>query len=148
MSGGVIVAADEGPRHRGPMADMLRWIAGEAATGGAWSLHERSAPPGAESPGHTHSRLTEAFYLLEGTADFRIGDRASAAVPGTFALAAPGTRHGWRITGDKPARMLILFSPSAELRFFEELHELVAAAPDGQPQPRAFAALAQKYGWS
>jgi mannose-6-phosphate isomerase-like protein (cupin superfamily) len=134
--------------HRGPFGDTLRWIAGEDATGGAWSLHERHAPPGARSSPHVHHRLTEAFYLLEGRAEFVVDGESLAGGPGTFAVARPAATHAWTVAGEAPARMLVLFSPSAELAFFEDLHALVEASPDGAPDPRAYMALAEKFGWT
>jgi quercetin dioxygenase-like cupin family protein len=132
-------------RYRTPFGDTMSWIAGEADTHGAYSIHERIAPPSARSFPHVHSRLAEAFYVIEGTFEFEIGGEKVDGEPGTFVRAAPGMRHAWRVTGDAPAKALVFFTPSATRAYFEELDALVGAGPVA---PDALAALSEKYGWT
>jgi uncharacterized RmlC-like cupin family protein len=141
------IARDAAPFHRGPFGDTLRWIAGEDVTASAWSLHERTAPAGARSTPHVHHHLTEAFYVLDGRATFTIDGTDFDAAAGDFAIARPGSSHGWAVSAG-PARMLILFSPSAKLAFFAELHDLVVSSPHGRPDPAAYLDLAERYGWT
>jgi quercetin dioxygenase-like cupin family protein len=140
----VIRAPGEGPVHKTPFGDTLIWIAGEAATNGRFSLHERTAPPGARSTPHKHHELVEAFYMLEGECEFVIGDRTFRGGAGTFVLAPKATLHGWSVVGDTPAKMLVFFTPSAKLAFFEEQQTLVRSGGDAT----AMRALAEKYHWT
>ena len=48
---------------------------------------------------HTHADHADAFYVLEGQVEFRVGDEPRVAGPGTFVAAPPGTVHGFRVAG-------------------------------------------------
>ena len=147
MEGGVTsVSAASGPVHRSPFGDSLRWITGEDATRGAYSLHERTAPPGAASVPHVHSRVSEAFYVLEGKITFELDGRTVTAGPGDYVLAQPGVSHAWRVTSGEVARALILFAPSVPLAFFEEIDAAVSETPGARPDLRQLAAINEKYG--
>jgi quercetin dioxygenase-like cupin family protein len=132
-------------RYRTPFGDTMSWITGEADTSGAYSIHERIAPPGARSFPHVHSHLAEAFYIIEGSFEFNIDGEKVEGTPGTFVRAAPGIEHAWRVVADAPAKALVFFTPSAQRAYFEELDALVAAGPVA---PDALAALSEKYGWT
>lgn len=133
-------------RYRTPFGDTMSWITGEDDTGRAYSVHERNAPPGARSTPHRHSRLTEAFYVLEGAFEFTIGGERIEGQAGTFVQAAPGVEHAWRVVGAAPAKALVLFTPSAERAYFAEVDGLVRS--DGPVDAAALLALSQKYGWT
>lgn len=132
--------------YRTPFGDRMRWVAGEDATGGAYSMHERIAPRGSASFPHIHSRMSEAFYIVSGRVTFTIDDRAIDSGPGDFAIALPGERHAWAVAGDAEARVLVIFAPSAGRAYFEEMHALVEAA-EGRPAAADIAALSRKHGW-
>ena len=147
MEGGVTsVSAASGPVHRSPFGDSLRWITGEDATRGAYSLHERTAPPGAASVPHVHSRVSEAFYVLEGKITFELDGRTVTAGPGDYVHAPAGVSHAWRVTSGEVARALILFAPSVPLAFFEEIDAAVSETPGARPDLRQLAAINEKYG--
>src|SRR5437867_13113349 len=130
-----VVGAGSGRTHSSPFGDSLRWIIGEEATADAYSLHERTAPPGAASVPHIHSRVSEAFYVLEGEFTFELDGRTVNAGPGDYVHAPASVSHAWRVTssGDA-ARGLFLFAHTAPLAFFAEyeavLHEKVSAQVD------------------
>src|SRR5437773_367891 len=145
-NGAMVVSAATGPAHRSPFGDSLRWITGEDATRGAYSLHERTAPPGAASVPHVHSRVSEAFYVLEGKITFELDGRTVTAGPGDYVLAQPGVSHAWRVTSGEVARALILFAPSVPLAFFEEIDAAVSETPGARPDLRQLAAINEKYG--
>src|SRR5207253_10740722 len=116
-----VVGAGSGRTHSSPFGDSLRWIIGEDATGGAYSLHERTAPPGAASVPHIHSRVSEAFFVVEGEFTFEFDGRKVTVRPGDYVHAPPGASHAWRVASGKAARALVLFAPSVPLAFFEEI---------------------------
>jgi quercetin dioxygenase-like cupin family protein len=60
---------------------------------------------------HTHPDHADAFYVLEGEVEFRVGDEPRLAGPGTFVVAPPETVHGFRPSGPEPARFLNLHAP-------------------------------------
>lgn len=60
---------------------------------------------------HTHPDHVDAFYVLEGQVEFRVGDEPQVAGPGTFVAAPPGTVHGFRHAGPEPIRFFNLHAP-------------------------------------
>lgn len=60
---------------------------------------------------HTHADHLDAFYVLEGQVEFRVGDEPQVAGPGTFVAAPPGSVHGFRNAGPEPIRLLNLHAP-------------------------------------
>jgi quercetin dioxygenase-like cupin family protein len=142
--GAIVIRRGEGQDYASPFGDVIAWIAGEGDTGDGYSLHERLAPPGARSTSHSHSRLTEAFYVIDGALEFVVGGETIVATPGTFVLVPMGVDHAWTNKTEGDARVLVLFSPSAQRAFFEELQSLPPADRGGGD---AWRALTRKYGW-
>lgn len=60
---------------------------------------------------HTHADHVDAFYVLEGQIEFRVGDEPRVAGTGTFVAAPPGAVHGFRHAGPEPIRFLNLHAP-------------------------------------
>lgn len=134
------------------------WIAGDtlwlkataADTGGAYTLIEIEAAPGGGPPPHTHANEDEAFYVLDGTFELLIGDRVVSAAPGAYAFVPRGTIHRFRCAGDRPGRLLVLFTPGGIEGFFREAG--LPALGDGPPPPVDAAEIARteaagaKYG--
>jgi quercetin dioxygenase-like cupin family protein len=114
-------------------------------TGGHYGLVEITAPPGTPGPPpHIHEAEEEAFYVLEGTLQVRLGERTLQAAAGTFALVPRGTVHTFSNTSARPAKLLVLLSPAGFERAFEEL---ATAAPraDEPPDMERLLAIARKY---
>ena len=112
-----------GERERVNVLGILcEWKLTPEETGQRYGAIEILVPPGAGIPLHSHA-AHEAFYLLEGQADFgRMGSQGPewlAAVPGDTYDIPGNTMHGFRNAGTSMARMLVLFG--ADLAgFFEE----------------------------
>jgi quercetin dioxygenase-like cupin family protein len=62
---------------------------------------------------HTHADHVDAFYVLEGQVEFRVGDEPRVAGAGTFVAAPPNSVHGFRHAGPEPIRLLNLHAPPA-----------------------------------
>jgi quercetin dioxygenase-like cupin family protein len=62
---------------------------------------------------HTHADHVDAFYVLGGQVEFRVGDEPRVAGPGTFVVAPPGTVHGFGVAGPDPIRLFNLHAPPA-----------------------------------
>ena len=72
----------------------------------------------------------EAFYVLEGTFGFQVGEHTVEGSAGTFVSAPKGTKHAFWNQGATPARMLVTMSPPGFWRYLKELAEGLAAAGD------------------
>jgi quercetin dioxygenase-like cupin family protein len=60
---------------------------------------------------HTHPDHVDAFWVLEGQVEFRVGDEPRVAGPRSFVAAPPNSVHGFRNADDEPIRMLNLHAP-------------------------------------
>jgi quercetin dioxygenase-like cupin family protein len=60
---------------------------------------------------HTHADHVDAFYVLAGQVEFRVGDEPRVAGPGSFVAAPPRAVHGFRHAGPEPIRFLNLHAP-------------------------------------
>lgn len=120
------------------------------ATGGAYVFFDELTDPGGGPPLHVHEREDEAFFILEGRFEFRVGEQTFTAGPGDFLLAPRGVPHTFRNVGSRPARKLALAWPAGLDRFFLEVGQpVVAAAPAAPPGADAMARFVEavaKYG--
>lgn len=60
---------------------------------------------------HSHDDLVDAFLVLEGDAEFVVGDEVRRAGAGSFLAAPPHARHGFSNPGPGPLRVLNLHAP-------------------------------------
>jgi quercetin dioxygenase-like cupin family protein len=113
----------------------------------AYSIIEWAAAPGAPgTPPHLHRETDEAFYVLEGTFGFRVGDRTLEVPAGTFVFVPRGLEHAFWNGGTTEARLLSTVSPAGFESYFEELAEgLAAAGNDAQAATSLRKALSEKY---
>jgi len=113
----------------------------------AYSLVEWTSEPG--PPGssvHIHRQTDEAFYVLEGTFGFQMGEETVEGSAGTFVFAPKGTVHAFWNQGPSPARMLVTMSPPGFWRYLKELAEGLAAAGDDAEAARSLRErLSEKY---
>jgi len=68
---------------------------------------------------HTHPDHVDAFYVLEGQVEFRIGDEQRVAGPDTFVAAPRSSVHGFCNPGPEPIRFFNLHAP--ETGFLDRL---------------------------
>jgi quercetin dioxygenase-like cupin family protein len=133
------------------LGTLITFRATAADTGGAFSLVEAVTAPGQGTPAHVQREDAEAFHVLEGSFDFRIGDKTIRSGPGSFHYVPQGVPHGFSNPGDTPARMLIINLPGGlHENFFREAGDPVADAQTFPPMsppdiPRLIAA-ATRYG--
>lgn len=76
------------------------------------------APPGHEPPLHVHRDEDEAYFMLDGRMIVRCGDHELESEPGTYVFLPRGVAHGIRVTGDVPARFLMIVAPGGFEAFF------------------------------
>jgi mannose-6-phosphate isomerase-like protein (cupin superfamily) len=114
-------------------------------TDGGFFLSETVVEPGYPGPPlHIHHKLTDMFYVLEGTLTFRIGDDTVDGPPGTFVCAPPGVRHTFSNQSAEPARFLNFNVPGG---FETYMRELAAAWTEngGPPDPAAMGEIASRH---
>lgn len=75
---------------------------------------------------HVHHSDDEAWYVLEGTLGFQLGDKTVTAPAGSAVLAPAGTPHAYWNAGPARARYLLVGSP----RLFALIEELHAPGAD------------------
>jgi quercetin dioxygenase-like cupin family protein len=134
---------DQGPTHVTPYGDRLRWIIGGEETEGRYSLHHRTAPPGAAALPHSHEAVIEAFYVLDGELEFELAGQRLVGRAGSYVHVPRGVSHGWRAVGEKEAEALVMFSPAVPLAFFEEIDEATSAP--GGPDRQRLVEITRKY---
>jgi mannose-6-phosphate isomerase-like protein (cupin superfamily) len=102
----------------------LQFKAVAASTGGAFSLHERRVPAGGRRPpAHVHPDRTEAFWVLDGAAEFELDGELVTAVAGSFVLVPGGVVHTFGATAAESAHVLVLHAPALD-DYFRALAEL------------------------
>ena len=73
------------------------------------------------APLHVHDQDDEAWYILEGTLGFRLGDDEVRARAGSAVLARRGTPHTYRNVGASEARYLLVMTPRIA-HLIDEIH--------------------------
>jgi len=72
----------------------------------------RFGPDFAGVEAHEHSDHVDSFYVLEGEAEFIVGDDVVRAGPGSYVAAPAGVRHGFRNAGAGELRMVNVQAPN------------------------------------
>jgi mannose-6-phosphate isomerase-like protein (cupin superfamily) len=110
---------------------------------GAMGLVEYTAPPFFPGPpDHAHDGLWDAYHVLEGRLDVRLGEERLELRPGDVAAVPPGTAHGFSNPLETPTRFLDIHAPGGFERYFREL---AAAFNDGTRDPAVAAAIGSRY---
>ncbi len=111
---------------------------------GRLALVEVELPPGSGIPPHVHTREDEAFVVLEGEIEFRLGDRAVRGGPGFTAYGPRDRAHAYRNGGSTTARMLVTVVPAGIESMFAE----IAAVPPAEMGPQRLTQIVARYGIS
>jgi mannose-6-phosphate isomerase-like protein (cupin superfamily) len=96
-------------------------------------------PPRLVAPLHVHHDEDEAWYVLEGTLRFRLGDEEIDVPAGSGLFGPRGVPHTFWNPRSEPTRYLVVLTPNT-LRLIEEIHGL----PDREPA--SLQALFRRYG--
>jgi quercetin dioxygenase-like cupin family protein len=117
-------------------------------TAGRYDLVEGGGPPGFQTPLHRHSRYAEQFYVLEGEFTVWAGGQTAVLHPGDTLTVPAGTPHAVAVTGDGPARGLVVASPSgfARLIMGAGTPDTGAAPPAGLPETARIERLCAEVG--
>lgn len=141
----VVVRAGEGQTLRWGPQGRIRILAGAGNTDRSFSIVESTEPPGSGAPLHIHHGEAEAFYILEGTVALTCAGQTVTAGAGDFVYAPKDVPHKFLVVGERPARMLMLFSRPGFEMFFAEGGSPLDQPPAGPPNPDAFRRLVENY---
>ncbi len=81
-----------------------------------------AGPPRYIAPFHVHYADDEAWYVLEGTMAFRLGDQEVLAPAGSAVLAPRGVPHTYWNPQPTAARYLLIMTPTIR-RLIDEIHK-------------------------
>lgn len=85
----------------------------EEQSGGQFSMVVVYLMPG-DGPADNlllEAKLTETYYVLEGSFEFTQGDATFQGGPGTLVVNPPTLPHGYKNVGTTVGKVLVLFSP-------------------------------------
>jgi mannose-6-phosphate isomerase-like protein (cupin superfamily) len=141
--GGTVLGPGEGTAFAVGTATSL-FKATREATAGFFSLAEVMIQPGTSGPPpHSHRKLLDSFYVLEGTLTVQVDDEELDAPPGTYACAPPGVVHTFANRSAEPVRFLNLNTPGGWEDYIRDLAAVMPA--DGPPDPRVLGEVLARY---
>jgi quercetin dioxygenase-like cupin family protein len=126
------VVPPDGGERLNVRGSTLLFKAVAETSGGAFSLHERYVPPGGRRPPpHVHPDRVEAFWVLDGIAEFDLDGQFTKAEAGSFVLVPGGVAHTFGAGREEAAHVLVLHVPALD-DYFRELADLWSGpdAPD------------------
>jgi len=86
--------APEPTRHGNPKQVLLR----EGLLPNVTQVAVATFPECIETELHSHRTMFEIYFVLEGTASYRIGDATYDVGPGDFFFVPPGVTHNQKVT--------------------------------------------------
>ena len=113
-----------------------------AAATGATGLcvMEQWTEPGAGAPTHSHLDVEEVIIVLEGTAEFWVGEERALLTAGSTLVVPPHARHGYRNAGSEPLHLYAVFNSASPPMAYEGdpagVLELGSAKTGPQRRPR------------
>jgi quercetin dioxygenase-like cupin family protein len=79
---------------------------------GAFEMNLGVVQPGGEAAPHSHETEHQVVYIIDGKADVVLGDAPSVECgPGTIIRIPPKLEHAVYAKGDRPLRVIVLYSP-------------------------------------
>src|SRR5215212_6794027 len=148
---GILVGPDDGKALPNPIGGRMVVKVRDEDTGGGYSIHDNTIPPGSPGPRpHIHRYHEEAFHVLDGELTGRVGTRKITAPAGSFVVVPRGVVHQPSNPGTEPTRVLLIFSPAGMDRFFEEAAEgrmPLQPVPDDPVVLKRLEAFTEKYGY-
>jgi quercetin dioxygenase-like cupin family protein len=130
MTHGLIVPAGSGDAIEQATARIVVKVSGPRPGGGSTIL-EVTCQPGFGTRDHLHYVLEEAFYILDGEFEMRVGDETHRAKRGDFIAVPPTLPHYFRNAATDPGRLLLIFSPGGvgQENYFKSMAELRSREP-------------------
>jgi mannose-6-phosphate isomerase-like protein (cupin superfamily) len=141
----VIVRSGEGQVLRWGPTGKIRILAGAESSDGSFSIVECIEPPASGAPLHVHHAEAEAFFILDGEVELTCGSTNLTVRPGDFVYTPRDVPHKFTVIGDKPARLLMMFSRPGFEMFFAEGGSPLNKPVAGPPDVASFRRLVEKY---
>lgn len=109
------------------------------------AVGELNVPAGfAGPPPHIHHGFDEALYVISGTLTMVRGrDEPATVSTGGLILAPRGVRHTFANPGDRPARVLGIWTPGGALSFMADIGAALPAS--GPPDPECLAGIYRRH---
>ncbi|MEA2332137.1 MAG: hypothetical protein QOH58_2275 [Thermoleophilaceae bacterium] len=126
----VALGPGEGTTIEGPVGGPLTFKVRGDQSNGAFTALENVIPPGQGPPLHVHANEDESWFVIEGDLRFKIDGEISTAPEGSFVFVPRGVSHCFQNVGDRPARILVMFTPSGMESFFDRFSSLPGPDPD------------------
>jgi quercetin dioxygenase-like cupin family protein len=145
-----VVSGDEGTKVWA-MGVMVTVKVKAEDTGGAYSVFEDVIPPGGGPPPHTHTKEDETIFVIEGELRAWLGGKQYDLKMGDFVHMPRGVQHYFKNVNDKPAHLLLSYTPGGFEQWFLDVGTPVGEADKVAPKitpediKRAVVA-AEKYG--
>jgi quercetin dioxygenase-like cupin family protein len=115
-----------GETHSLGFSTILFKVLPRETNGGLFVIEHKNLGKGGP-PVHFHLHQEEWFYVMEGEVLFQVGKSRRTLGAGESLLGPLGIPHGFVGVGEKPAHMLIAFTPAGKMEaFFREV-----AVPNG-----------------
>ncbi|QFU92170.1 cupin domain-containing protein [Amycolatopsis sp. YIM 10] len=90
-------------------------LADAAHTGGALGANRLVLGVGAAgAKTHYHAKSTELFYVLDGVAEFVLGDEHATVSGGDLVIVPPGLPHAFGAAPGHPADLLVVLTPGVD----------------------------------
>ncbi|MBL8569558.1 MAG: cupin domain-containing protein [Phreatobacter sp.] len=114
MSRRYVVRADEAPpyhpaNHVG--TTNRRLISPDTVGARHLEVVHGTIKPGQGALPHAHPDLEQVCYMLEGRAVAEVGGIRYELQAGDSCYFPPGERHIFEVVGDRPAKLLVIYSP-------------------------------------
>jgi len=111
-------------------------------TEGRVTVVEDTLKPGFDLARHYHKKMTEIFYVLEGSVTFEFDDSDGPDIttPGMVINIPPRVWH--RVTSKSGAKLITVFTPGG---FDQYLSEMAPLTAEEFADPERMTALAEKY---
>lgn len=97
----------------------------DAAFGAGYEMVHGEVMPGGDAHAHYHKRTYQVVYVLEGTLEHTVDDEPpERCEPGTVIRIPPLVVHRGVGVGDRPAKVLVIYSPPLDPAdvFFPDRH--------------------------
>lgn len=113
-------------------------------TGGAYSTFYIECPPGLGSPPHVHRFDDESFTVLDGTFEFRCGDKTFRAEAGECVFLPRDVPHQFTCVGETAGHLIGIGSPAGHEGFFEAAGKM--AHRETPPSMEEMVAVCARFG--
>jgi quercetin dioxygenase-like cupin family protein len=126
----------------------VRFLVEAADSNGSVSVFECFVPADSRMPApHSHDGFEETIYGLEGVTSWTVDGHAVDVGVGDALCVRRGAVHGFQNAGAEDAKFLAVASPGVlSPDYFREIHEVLAAAGGGPPDPATLGEVMRRHG--